>query len=48
MSLLSWRLKSLVTSSAVAKLRSFDDFELFARPRGLEQMSHTTLADEFS
>lgn len=28
---------------------SFDDFELlFAKPRWLEQISHTTLADEFS
>lgn len=52
--LLSLRLKStekfslvIVPSYRNATI-SFDDFELLAKPRGLEQISHTTLADEFS
>lgn len=53
MSLLSLRLKSTECSLVIVpsyrnELMSFDDLELFAKPLGLEQISHTTLADEFS
>lgn len=49
--LLSCRLKSPPMKSYpidAAELMSFDDFEFVASPRGLEHISQTTLADEFS
>lgn len=51
--LLSFRLRStdvsitLFPSNRIVVI-SFEDLELFAKPRGLEQISQTTLADEFS